>query len=161
MIDFKSKKVHFKYRMVAVALHKNNVLLYKFEGGNYWALPGGKSELFENSMETLKREMFEELDIDIEINRLIWINENFYQKNSKLIHELALYYLIKLPPNSKLFNFDEPIIGHENGSKLIFKWHKINELESIRLYPEFLKKALNSIPSGIEHIIISDIQGRN
>ena len=40
-----------------------------------WTLPGGGIELLEPSDKALKREMQEELQVDIRIERLLWVIE--------------------------------------------------------------------------------------
>lgn len=79
MIAFNRGPARFNYRIVGIALHNNQVLLHKAEGGSFWSLPGGRAELLEPATETLKREMREELDLDVQVERLVWIVEDFYQ----------------------------------------------------------------------------------
>lgn len=51
----------------------------------------------EPALQTLKREMLEELNSDIEILRLLWLAENFFEYDSKECHELGLYFLMQFP----------------------------------------------------------------
>ncbi len=161
MIELKSNNIRFKYRVVGIAIHNDCVLLQTVKGFDFWALPGGRAEFFEDSMATLKREMKEELGVDIIVDRLIWIVENFYESNHTLIHELALYYQMSFPKDTSYYELDGPFRASDNGYEIIFQWHNIDKLSQIKLYPEFLQKSLRSMPMGTEHIIISDFQGIN
>lgn len=46
--------------------------------------------------------------------------------------------------------------GQEEGLKLIFKWHELDALEEIELYPGFLQDSLKSIPKSTVHIVHYD-----
>jgi len=65
---------------------------------------------------------------------------------------------MSFPPDSHLCGKDEAFVGNEEGLKLIFKWHPLDEMEEIPLYPTFLRKRLNSIPQITEHIVHTDAQ---
>ena len=83
-------------------------------------------------------------------------------------HELSIFYLMEFPPDSKLifendtFHGKERALGTENDGfngeelDLIFKWVNIEEIESLRLYPLFLRKSLKNIKAFPEHIINHD-----
>ncbi|MBN2011179.1 NUDIX hydrolase [candidate division KSB1 bacterium] len=161
MIEFKCNNVLFKYRIVGIALHNDRVLLQKSKLDTHWALPGGRAEMFEDSIATLKREMLEELKVEVSVGRLIWIVENFYEYTGQLVHEVALYYLIHFPPESALYQLDTPLITQDNGYELTFQWHPIGTIEQLYLLPEFLQRSLKSIPMGTEHVVVSDFQEKN
>jgi len=153
------KESKFKFRVVGVAQNGDQILLHKIANHNYWSLPGGKIEQQEPSIEALKREMCEELQIEVQVGKMIWIMENFYQKKHKFIHELALYFLMTFPANHEIYRKKEPFFGFEGDKQLTFQWISLNELDSIALYPLFLKKALPSLPVEIKHIIQHHING--
>lgn len=64
-------------RVGAIALLKNEnneilmMLRNKKPAKDKWAIPGGKVEMFETLEETLKREMKEELGIEIEVTKFL------------------------------------------------------------------------------------------
>ncbi len=153
MITFEKGEVGFNYRVVGIAVNGNRVLLHRAENDDFWSLPGGRVELLEPSVDALKREMREELGIEIHVERLIWVVEDFFEYDDKSYHELALYFLMTFPQDSHLYGKNEPFVGDEEGIKLLFKWHRLDELEEIPLYPTFLRKALNSIPEVTEHVV--------
>ena len=158
MITFDEGKARFNYRVVAVASEGNRVLVHRAEGDDFWTLPGGRGELLEPAKETLRREMREELGVEVDVGRLVWVVENFFEYEKMSYHELALYFLISLPENSPLYEEDE-FPGDEEGVKLIFKWFPLDELEGIRLYPTFLRQALKAIPEAPEYIVHTDSKG--
>ncbi len=51
----------------------------------------------ETSAETLQREMVEELGVAVEVGRLLWVVENFFDFEKRHWHELGFYYLMTVP----------------------------------------------------------------
>lgn len=156
MITFDEGETRFNYRMAGIALDGDRVLLHRMDWENFWSLPGGRGELLEPARETLRREMREELGVEVEVGRLVWVMESFFELNGKSYHELGLYFLMTLPDGSRFLREDE-FEGDEEGVKLIFRWFSIAELESVRLLPSFLGQGLKSIPPGTEHVVHSDV----
>ncbi len=156
MITFDEGKARFNYRVVGIALDGSRVLLHRADWERFWYLPGGRGELLEPARETLKREMREELGVEIEVGRLVWVAENFFEHEEKSYHELGFYFLMTLPDGSGLRRKDE-FVGDEEGVKLIFKWFPIDELEGVPLYPAFLREGLRSIPQSTEHVVYTDV----
>lgn len=155
-ITFERNGVKFNYRVVGVLLDENRVLLHRAEYDDFWSLPGGRSELGERAVETIVREMREELEAEVQVERLLWVVENFFDYERTHYHELAFYFLLGLPRESSLRNKHEPFPGDEEGIPLIFRWHDLDDLDALRLYPSFLKQALRSIPGSVEHVVHVD-----
>jgi ADP-ribose pyrophosphatase YjhB (NUDIX family) len=155
-IIFEKGGKRFTYRVVAVIVDGGYVLLQTAEMDDFWALPGGRCEMLESSRETLAREMGEELGVVVEIERLLWVVENFFQYQGKPCQEMGLYYLTDLPESSYLMDKGKSYKAKENEYDLVLRWFPLGELDDIRLYPEFLKVSLHSLPHTIEHIIIAD-----
>ncbi len=158
MITFDQGKAKFTYRVVGIVMDNQRVLLHRAEPDDFWSLPGGRGELLEVSQNTLKREMREELGVEIQVERLLWVVENFFEHNAQSHHELGLYFLMSFPSRSPLYTESKAFAGDEQGLKLIFKWHPLDALEDVLLYPAFLRQALTSIPEFTEHIVHTDSQ---
>ena len=156
-ITFTEDRVKFNYRIVGFALHDDHVLLHRAEADDFWSLPGGRGELLESSPETLTREMREELGIEITVDRLVWIVENFFEYDHFGFHEVAFYYQMSFPPDCALYQSRGPFAGDEEGVRLIYQWFPVSELESVRLFPTFLRTALRDLPDSIQHVIHTDV----
>lgn len=87
--------------------------------------------------------MAEELGVRASVDRLLWVNENRFGRHGETCHELDLYFLMRL--EDPLPAVDGAFIGPE-GERFEFRWHPIEDLESLELYPEFLRTALCSLP---------------
>jgi ADP-ribose pyrophosphatase YjhB (NUDIX family) len=85
MIRFEQGNNCFNYRIVGVAVHEHAGLLHQAEGDSFWTCPGGRAELGEAAEQTLQREMREELGVEVEVVRLLWFVENFFEYADKTI----------------------------------------------------------------------------
>ncbi len=158
-IVFDRDNLRFNYRIAGIGLDRGRVLLQQVQGTDWWFMPGGQGVLGEPAKECLKREMREELDADVEIGRLVWVVENFFKMDSRFYHELSLFFLIEFPVNSAVPEAAE-ITGEDGVGKemvsIINKWHRLEDLENVPLYPSFLKTGLKRIPDNTQHIVHRD-----
>jgi len=158
MIRFEQENNLFNYRVVGVAAHEGSVLLHQAEGDTFWSLPGGRAEFGETAEQTLKREMREELGLDVEVTRLLWFVENFFIYTDKRYHEIALYFLMRFPTGCKPIAQIGPFRGDEAGVPLIFQWFPTwpDVLSALPLLPAFLQTALQQLPETTAHIVHRD-----
>jgi ADP-ribose pyrophosphatase YjhB (NUDIX family) len=156
MLSFDLDRGRFNFRVVGVVIHDGRVLLHHAEHDNFWALPGGRAELMEPSTATIAREMREELGVEVRVERLLWVVENFFQYDELGFHELALYFLIHLPHDSPLVH-ESSFDGIEGHKRLMFRWFRIESLERVRLFPSFLRTALRSLPDAVTHVVHTDV----
>ncbi len=167
MITLDTGSIRFTYRVAGIAMYEQHVLLPHGSNEPCYFPPGGRAEVLETTSATLRREMHEELDIDIPIERLLRVNENFFIQRNKAFHEVSFYLLMTLPDDPRLYVKDQLIIGkEENGQPLLFAWVPLARLREITLYPTFLRTALHALPNAIEHIVhvdegsVADLRGR-
>lgn len=149
-IVFKHNQNVFNYRVVAVWIEQDHILLHKQVEDSYWSLPGGRVVMGEASQESLKREMQEELGIDIHVEQLIMVNENFFPYNEWDFHEIGFYYIVKAA-NRVIFQKDA-FHGLE-GDRLLYKWIPMKELSEVQLYPQEVKDMLAHQPNETRHIV--------
>lgn len=145
----------FNYRTCGVISDGKRILLHRREDDDFWALVGGRVQMLESSDCAIKREIREELGEVIEINRLLWMVENFFKFGDKQYHEISTIYLVNLEKESRLLNRKYPFKGVED-KKLIYKWFSFDELNSLDIRPSFLKEKLISLPNNANHIINKD-----
>ena len=158
MISFDQGNQRFNFRVVGVAIHNDKVLLHQADGDSFWSLPGGRVEFGEAAEETLRREMREELDVEIEVVRLLWLVENFFVYDEKNYHELSPYFLMRLPESSKFLTQPGPYRCTEPGSNLVFQWFPIavSTLADLPLLPSFLQTELQVLPETTQHKVHRD-----
>ena len=156
MICFDAGEMRFNYRVAGIALRDSQVLLNRLEDQKFWFLPGGRVEMGEPSIVALRREILEELQEEAQVGRLLWINENFFDgETRKKYHEIGLYYLINFAPESPVYRATEPFLASDGHTNLVFRWFPLERLEKVRLYPSFLVQGLRDLPEHAVHRVES------
>jgi ADP-ribose pyrophosphatase YjhB (NUDIX family) len=161
MVTFTAGQARFTYRVGAIIIRGDHVLLMRNLVEEYWFVPGGRAEIGESAATALAREIAEELGVPARVERLIWINENFFSIGETYHHELALYFSVAIPAEvhsdlSTTFYIDEA-----DGSRFEVAWHRRDALKEVHLVPGFLTEALTKIPSGIQHVVHVDDSARD
>jgi 8-oxo-dGTP pyrophosphatase MutT (NUDIX family) len=156
VISFDVDAGHFHCRVVGVCLQAEHVLLQRAVTEDFWALPGGRLELLEDSRTALIREMWEELGVEITCGRLLWVVENFFSFAGRAFHELAFYYVMTLPADEPLLDVQRVHPGIEPENPLEFRWFPVERLAEVRLNPTIMRTALREVPATIQHLIHTD-----
>ena len=158
MTRFETRNGHFSCRTAAVLLHEDRILLQGEPQATMWTLPGGGIELLEPSDKALKREMQEELHVDIRIERLLWVIEHFFvsDEDGKAVHSLGFYYLVTPLDAPHLYHLERTFPSVDGERDITFQWFKLDGLPNLTLYPSFLRTALQSLPLTVEHRVIID-----
>ena len=156
-IKIKNEHYTFKLRVSGIIIKENKVLMVEMDDANFFCLPGGHVELGENTEEAMIREMKEETTKETYIKKYLGNIENFFiNKHNIGIHEVAYYYLLDFKEEVEL----KDIVRIENDEgtevKLNFKWIELNDLDSVNIKPNYLKKLLTSDDLEFKHIIIND-----
>ncbi len=157
MLMFAQEDKAFLFRTVGIMIHDGKVLLHRTPDDDFWSLPGGRVEFLERAETAIVREMQEELDVNVNVDRLVWVVENFFEMQATVYHELSLFFLLQLPKTSQILQETCDFYGKEEDSDgkpstLVFRWFPFHHLDMLTLYPSFLKKGLRSLPSRTEHI---------
>ena len=141
-INVKINDINFVCRSCAVIRNGDKVLFQKRKNDKYYALPGGKIEVLETVKDALKRELIEELGIEVEVKDIVSVVENFFEFNNEKVHQYIFSYEVKLL-DDKYNNLDE-FEGIETLKEVIFKWFDIDELDEEFIKPNYLVKQLKS-----------------
>lgn len=136
-------KYQFTLRVSTIIYNKelNKILIFKINNRDFYLLPGGKVERLEHSIDSLKRELTEEIGEEYsKINfEFYGISEGFVNDKGINNHQIDIVYkgIYQNDINSIKFN------GLE-GEWINFEWVDINELDNINLYPVQIKKIIRS-----------------
>jgi len=156
MITFERDNIKFNFRVAGILIHHDRVLLHTTLKDNFWSLPGGRAELNEDTGQTIVREFKEELDLDVRIDRLGFIREDFFEYEGKQYHEIGFYYFIStMRVDEHITNISGNFNGKEDDGRLIFRWFPIESLKDVHVYPENLRSDLVELMkgNGLKHFI--------
>lgn len=154
-ITFKTEVGRFNYRVAGILIHNNKLLIMKDENSPYYYIPGGRVRMHETSESAIIREIKEEVQIEIKVNRLLWVVENLFieEQSGDRFHEIGLYYLLDIKDES-IFKKGNEFITNENGQHdLMFTWVELEKIKDLYIYPLFLKERIMNLPDYVEHII--------
>lgn len=147
----------FRVRVAAAIIHEGRVLLQTFaDHDDFWVLPGGNAEVNEPTVDGVIREMKEELGEDVHVERLLWVVDNFFRFGQADWHEIGLYWLASLPPDSPLLDLDSFPGEERPGVKFMCRWYDVDRLSEVRLLPSFLTEGLADVPHSAQYLIHRD-----
>ncbi|MBP1848846.1 NUDIX hydrolase [Rhizobium halophytocola] len=156
-IKEKPRKV-FQMRVAGLAFLNDHVLVHRATHEKFWSFPGGRAEIGETSVETLKREMVEELGVEVSVGPLLWVVENFYEYEKKKLQELGFYYRMEVPER---FPFHPSDIIHRNRdgkNDLEFRWVEAttDALVALDIPPYFIAAEIEHLPETPRHLVWHD-----
>lgn len=151
MID----NVKFNYRAGLLIEKGNKVLVECNPAIDFVTLPGGRVQTLESSMDALKREIKEEMNIELDSERIKMraLIENFFEMDEKKYHEL--YFLYKLKVTSKDTEFKKDMKNIDSKASY-YKWVKKEDLEKENLLPVVLRDLV--MRNGFETVVINDLK---
>ncbi|WFU00954.1 NUDIX hydrolase [Rhizobium sp. CB3171] len=148
----------YQMRVAGLGFREGHVLVHRAVHEPFWTFPGGRAEIGETSQETLRREMMEELGVDVVVGRLLWMVENFFHYERRDWHELGLYYVMDIPRG---FPFRPEEIVHriqDGDNHLEFKWVPATReaLVALDIPPYFIADEIESLPITARHLVWRD-----
>ena len=154
-LTFRMKQGTFNYRVGAIIIHDGKLLLMHNEEEPYYYTVGGRVHFNETTEETVVREVREEIGVDLEIDRFLFFQEQFFdgKVTGTHIHELGVYYLMKDSPAL------EKLECHSVTARGVAEelhWVPLEETGSLYIVPESIAARLRSLPEHAEHIIEID-----
>ena len=152
-ILLKNSGIYFSYRVGAIIIQNNHILMVKNENCPYYYSVGGGIQFGETSEDAVLREIYEETNIRLEIDRLVFIHENFFIAdfmNDTPFQEIRFFYIMKINDDIKNINCSSNGV---DGSKDSLHWLPIDKLSEYQLFPEFYKIELQNLTTDVRHFI--------
>ena len=151
-LDFIRDNFRFNARTSALIYNneQNKVLLFNVEGRDFYLLPGGRIEELEESSDTIRREIKEEIGWDDLEFSFLALNEQFVNDKGYNNHQINIIYkaIYKNSINETKFK------GLE-GDWINFEWVDIDKIEQYRIYPTGIKKVI--LTNGEENHFIDNL----
>ena len=128
-------------RAAGIMIHNGKILVHKDIKSDFYALIGGRVQIGENSAETLKREIKEELGKDIEIIGYISTIENFFEVKGSKYYEIMFVYKIEFT-NEEDKKIEYTMENVEGNNYLKYEWIDLNKINEYKLLPKVIKDIL-------------------
>ncbi len=146
-ISYKAEGEKFNYRVCALMISDGRILAMRDERSPYFYLPGGRVKLGETAEAAVLREVWEELGIETEIVRPLWLNQAFFTEDVDHLryHELCVYFLMDVS-HTGLRSRGERFTRREGTHTHDFEWLEFDRLKKEYFYPLFLKEDIFHLP---------------
>ena len=143
--------VKFNFRVAVMAYNDNKILLQRNSKDPFYSLIGGRVQLGESSLTAVKREVLEEVGIEVKDEEIKLINvvENFFIYNNTKYHELLYIYRLKNEEINCMDNFKT--LDKDDSFN---EWFSIEEIENLDIRPQIIKTCYNK--ENLENTIIQN-----
>ena len=138
-IDVEDYKLNV--RAAGVMIHNGKILVHRNINIDHYALIGGRVEIGENSANTIKREIKEEIGKDIEITGYVATIENFFEMKGSKYHEIMFIHKIEFTDEEDK-KIEYTIKNIEGKDYLQYEWIEINKIDDYPLLPIAVKEIL-------------------
>ncbi len=131
-------------------LMKDGKLLMVGNDRDYLYSVGGRVKFGETAEDAVVREVLEETGVQMEIDRLGFVHENYFygdtpSNRNKLIYEISFFFYMKMPdsfaPTSESFT--------EDNSREHLRWVALDG--DVKMYPEFFRTELKNPTDTVKH----------
>jgi ADP-ribose pyrophosphatase YjhB (NUDIX family) len=127
-------KIKISIRPSAIIVENSAMLLlqYNYSGINLYQLPGGNMQNLETPQHTLTRELYEELNIQIQTNHLLYCGHTLHEQKKKNTTHLIF---------SATILSGTPLINPAHTTAQACVWLPLSKLRLVHLYPD-IREAL-------------------
>lgn len=149
--DFRviSENMTYGVRAAALIMKDNRLLCLYHAKKNLYVVPGGAIGVGESTEEAVRREVQEELGVEIIIENLSFVAENYFKHEERDFHNIEFYYSCHL---AKEYSNDD-FIG-DTGLEVV--WLPLDDLKTYHLRPVFLKDYDLSQIDNLLHLVNRD-----
>ena len=138
-IDIKDYKLNI--RAACIIKHNNKVLLHKSDDKDHYCLIGGRVEIGENSENTIRREIIEELGKEIDITRYVSTIENFFEFEGSKYHEYMFVYEAEFKDEKDKL-IEDTLCNIEGKDYLKYYWIDLKDIDNVDIKPKVIKDIL-------------------
>lgn len=140
-ITYQNKDYQFILRTSIIIFNKdmNKILLFNVENRPFYMLIGGKIKELETSTEAIKREIKEEINLNIDNIEFICLSEELVNAKDLDNHQINIIYKGIYEDEIK----ENKFIGLE-GDWCYYEWIDINNIDNYKIYPNIVKEIVKN-----------------
>ena len=144
---------------VGAIIMKDGKILMVGNDRDYLYSVGGRVKFGETAEEAVVREVLEETGVQMEIDRLGFVHENYFygdapSKRNKLVYEISLFFYMKV--SDSFAPISESFM--EDNSKEHLVWVSLDE--DIKMYPGFFRTELQDPTDAVKYFTTDGRQGK-
>ncbi len=128
-------------RTAGIWIEEGHILLESLADREVWGIPGGRLEPDESAEAGCLREYREELGLEMQMDGLALLHENFWRAGHEPIREYCFYFRVR--PQARLASGRIDVKSQED--QLQFRWFRLDELDRLKLVPPILRTVLHEI----------------
>lgn len=149
-MDFRTKVDNqvFGVRATALVMRNHQLYLCKSPKGKYYTV-GGAIQVGERAEDAVRREVFEEIGVEIEVQSLAFIVENHFEIDGTSFHQVEFHFIVH-----PLGEPADTLV--EGDSSRSCEWHSLEDLAELDLNPAFLKTELAQWDGQVKHFVNVD-----
>lgn len=102
-----SQNYNFKVRLAVVLFKKGKLLLVRQNNRPFWVFPGGTLEVEEGLEECAIREMKEEIDLDVSIEKTLYLADFLLDSPQGVRHTIDVFMLARYEGGEPVMTLDE------------------------------------------------------
>lgn len=136
-ITYKKDDYQFILRTSIIIFNKdmNKILLFQVKDKDFYMLVGGKIKELETSIDAIKREIKEEINLDVNNIEFVCLSEEFANAKGFNNHQINIIY--KGMYNGEIK--ENVFIGLE-GDWCHYEWLDIDKLDNYKVFPNVIKE---------------------
>jgi ADP-ribose pyrophosphatase YjhB (NUDIX family) len=146
--------IKFNYRVGLIIEKNNQIIIESSRVVDFSLIPGGRVKTLESTSQAMKREIKEEMGVDIEESEIVGkgLIQSFFKLDNKRYHELFFIYKLTLSNDDTRFDNVSDNLDSETN---YYQWINKNTLEENNVLPNALKDIIDS--NEFKTIIINEL----
>jgi 8-oxo-dGTP pyrophosphatase MutT (NUDIX family) len=138
-------------RACGILFRNSQLLIHRKVGDTIWALPGGRVEPDESSIDAVVRELYEELGCSFSVERLVRVIENNFTHNGRCYFEIGFYFLVRTD-SQRIWASAKQFFGVDK--RLEFKWVDRSEFSRVDFRPLVSGISWFDLPHALQHLSV-------
>lgn len=137
---------HIRNAVRAIIIEDGKILLCKYrdKDGLYYACIGGGQSCFEDMHTALRRECKEEINCEINIDKMVFVREAFFDYDDgcgilERIHQIEYFFQCTLKENQTICIGNSP-----DAASVGIEWVPLEKIKQIRIFPHVFKDYIHT-----------------